>query len=162
MNSHYIVIADHGHLRIFTERTSPGQSTPTLVEVHSMDFPHARASYADSDTDMAGRFQSSQHQGRGPGTPTARTGMSIDERLPMAREAERRQNDDIAKGIESFLSQRPDATWDFAAGPSTHNAVLDRLAPQLKGRLKTAVSKNLVNQPVQELLGHFAQPARSA
>ncbi len=159
MNSHYLVIADRGHLRIFIHRSRRGQSTPGLEEVHAMDFPHARASYADNDSDMAGRFQSSQHQGAAPGAPTARTGMSIDERLPMQREVERRQAEDVARAISAFLEGQPTATWDFAAGPSLHNVVLEQLSPQTRFRLRSAVVKDLVNQPIAELIGHFPQSA---
>jgi hypothetical protein len=159
MNSHYIVVADHGHLRIFSEHSRTGQSTPTLTEMHSMDFPEGRKSYVDNDSDMAGRFQSSKHQGPAPGAPSARTGMSIDERLPMQREAKRRQIDDITRAIEGFLQGQPDASWDFAAAASVHNAVLEQLSPQLRARLRTSVAKDLVNQPVSELLAHFSRAA---
>lgn len=155
-SSHYIVIADRGHLKIFLERSAPGQSTPGLNEVQSLDFPQGRVSYVDNESDMAGRFQGSKQLGRGAGTPTARTGMSIDERLPMEREAGRRQVDDVAKAIESFLQDHPTATWDFAAGPSGHNAILDHLSSQTKSRLRSSIPKNLVNQPTAELLGHFS------
>lgn len=155
MKSHYLIIADHGHLRIFAERSSIGQLTPGLEEVHAMDFPDARSSYADRDSDMAGRFQSSKHQGPAPGAPTARTGMSIDERLPMKREAERRHTDDVARAIDAFLEGDLTATWDFAADPSVHNAILDQLAPQTRFRLRRAIAKDLVNQPTTELRSHF-------
>ncbi|MDF3059696.1 MAG: hypothetical protein K0R17_3911 [Rariglobus sp.] len=159
MNNHYIIIADRAHLRIFSERSSPGQSTPGLEEVHAMDFPEGRTSYVDNDSDMAGRFQSSANQGRAPGAPAARGGMSIDERLPMQREAGRRQIDEIARAIETFLLNAPEATWDFAAGPSSHNAILEHLSPQVRGRLHQSVSKDLVNQPLTELRGHFSRAA---
>jgi hypothetical protein len=157
--NHYIVIADHAHLRIFTETSSPGQSTPTLREVHAMDFPQGRTSYVDRDTDMAGRFQGSKQQGAAPGAPVARTGMSIDERLPMQREAERRQIDDLARAIEAFFISQPEGTWDFAAGPSTHNAILEQLPPHVRARLRSSVAKDLVNQPTSELVGHFSRAA---
>jgi hypothetical protein len=155
MNNHYIVLADHGHLRILEQRSAPGQSTPGLVEVHAMDFPQGRMSYTDNDTDMAGRFQGSQQQGRGPGSPVARTGMSVDERLPMQREVERRSIDDVAGAIEAFLQGQPEATWDFAAAPQMYNAVLGELAPKTKARLQRSLAKDLVHQPASELLAHF-------
>ena len=155
MNSHYFVIADHSRLRIFTERTGPGQSTPGLEEVYAMDFAQGRVGYSDNDTDMAGRFQSSKQQGASPGSPAARAGMSIDERLPMQREAHRRAVAEIAGAIESFLELRPDATWDFAAGPSTHNAVLERMPHAVRSRLRESIAKDLVNQPVASLRERF-------
>jgi hypothetical protein len=104
---------------------------------------------------MAGRFQGSKQQGVGPGAPVARTGMSIDERLPMQEEEERRNMRDLCEAIDSFVLQRPDATWDFAAGPALHNSVLENVSPQTRSRVGQVLAKDLVNQPVDELLSHF-------
>lgn len=155
MNDHFIVAIDHGHLRIFAERTGPGQSSPALDPVQSMDFPQGRASYTDRDTDMAGRFQSSKHQAPGPGNPTARTGMSIDERLPMQREESRRRAKDIAAEINTFFQQRPNADFDFAAGPDLNGTVLDLLLPEVRRRIRRSVTKDIVNHPTQEIRSHF-------
>lgn len=159
MKPHYIVIADQAHLRIFTERSAAGQSTPTLEEVFAMDFSEARQSYTDNDTDMAGRFQNSKHQMRAQGAPGARTGMSIDERLPLQRETERRHLDDVSREIATFLSLRPEASWDFAAGPTSHNAILERMPPTIRTRLRSSLPKDLVNQPVTELRERFHRAA---
>jgi hypothetical protein len=156
MSEHFVITADHGHLRIFQQREAPEQSTAALDEIQAEDFPAGLRGYVQRDTDMAGRFQSSAHQGRGPGAPTARQGMSVDERLPMQREEERRQLRDLAAGIEQFLSQHPTATWDFAAGPEIHHAVLEALSPAVRGRLGKTVTKDLVHQPAADLIGHFA------
>ena len=155
MSEHYIVAADHGHLRIFRFQQPPGQTTPAFEEVQALDFPAGRQSYTDRDTDRAGRFQSSKHQARGPGAPIARTGMSIDERLPMQREEERRQATNVSEAIDSFLQARPDATWDFAAGPEIHKVVLEALAPSSRARLRKAVTKDLVHQPAEALKTQF-------
>jgi len=161
MSEHYLVIADHGHLRIFEQRLVAGQSTPGLTEVQAVDFPHGKASYTADSSDMAGRFQSSRQQGQGPGAPAVRAGMSIDERLPMQREEDRREIKDLVKQIESFFLKRPGATWDFAATPSAYNAVLRCLHPALKSRIRRSLPKDLVHQPVSELIGHFELPAIS-
>lgn len=155
MNSHYFIIADLAQLRIFTENTRPGQSTPGLDEVYAMELSQGRADYTDNDTDMAGRFQGSKPQGPASGTPAAHTGMSIDERLPMQREAQRRAVAELTRAIESFLVLHPAATWDFAAGPSTHNAVLEKLAPAIRSRLRESTPKDLVNHSVVELRERF-------
>lgn len=155
MSEHFIITADRGHVRVYRKDQPPGQMRPSLAEVQALDFPSGRRSYTDRDTDMAGRFQSSNNPGRAPGAPMARTGMSIDERLPMQEEEERRQSKDLVETIEGFLRQRSDATWDFAAGPEVHNAVLEALSPDTRSRLRQALPKNLVNQPVQELLKQF-------
>ncbi len=157
MSEHFTITADQGHLKIFTQRQEPGQMTPTWVEVQAADFPQGLKHYTDRESDVAGRFQGSKHQGRATGSPTARTGMSIDERLPMQREEERRRIKDVAESIEAFLAVRPNATWDFAAGPSSHNAVLEALTPGVRGRLKRSIAKDIVSQPIAELREHFEQ-----
>ena len=159
MNSHYTILADHAHLRIFTERAETGQSTPTLEEVFAMDFPEGRQSYTDNESDMAGRFQYSKHQMKSAGAPGARSGMSIDERLPLQRESDRRHVSEVAREIDGFLNLRPDASWDFAAGPTSHNAILERLSPPVRARLRSSLPKDLVNQPTSDLRERFHRAA---
>jgi hypothetical protein len=156
MREHYVVTADHGHLRIYAERKSPGQKTPALDQVEAMDFPQGKRSYVDRDTDMAGRFASSKHQTPAPGSPTARTGMSIDERLPMQREESRRRAREIAAEIDAFLQQRPEASWDFAAGPELKGALLELVSQAVRRRLRRTLAKDLVNQRGEEVRAHFA------
>lgn len=159
MKTCYIAVADHAHLRIFAEQTEVGQTTPGLEEVYALDFPQGKASYAANEADFAGRFQGSKQQGASPGAPGARTGMSIDERLPLQRETERRNLDDIAEALGTFLTRHPGAGWDFAAGPSAHNAILDRLPEEIRARLRRSLPKDLVNQPTAGLLARFERQA---
>jgi hypothetical protein len=163
MNEHYIVTLDRGHLRIYSETTAPGQ-TPRLEIVEAMDFPEGKHGYTDRDTDMAGRFNSSKHQsaasGAPGGSPAGRTGMSIDERLPMKREEERRSVVMLAAELNQFLQHRPEASWDFAAAPSLYNAVLAELSPDTRRRMRRALSKDLVNQNSDEVRAHFETAGR--
>ena len=156
MREHYIVTADRGHLRIYIERHPPGQRAPGLDRVEAMDFPQGRKSSAERETDMAGRFASSKHQMSAPGSPAARMGMSIDERLPMQREESRRRAKELATEIEAFLQQRPDATWDFAAGPEVNTAVMELLSPAVRKRVRRSITKDLVNQHGDDVRAHFA------
>jgi hypothetical protein len=147
MNEHFLIAADGSHLRIYTRYAAPGQRTPRREQVYAADFPADIKRYTRHDTDQAGRFQSSQSQAAGPGTnTTGRTGMSIDERLPMREETEARRAHDLAAQIESFLRARPDASWDFAAGPQWNHAILERLSPGVRNRLKSSVAKNLIHE----------------
>jgi hypothetical protein len=155
MSERYIVTLDHGHLRIFEERHPPGQLSPALMQVEAMDFPAGRHSYTDRETDMAGRFPTSKNQSIG-GATGARTGMSIDERLPMQREEARRRARELANEVDQFFQQRPEAQWDFAAGPDLNHAVLELLSPGVRRRLRRSVAKSLVNQRVDEVRAHFA------
>lgn len=164
MSEHFIITIDAAHLRIYSPRQEPGQFTPGFDQVEGMDFPLGRRSYTDRETDMAGRFQSSKNQAAAAGAPgvgsaqtAARSGMSIDERLPMKREEGRRRARDLAVEIEGFLSSRPHATWDFAAGPDLNNSVLEQLSPGVRQRLRRSVAKDLVNQGVEQLRVHFSE-----
>ena len=156
MREHYVVTVDHGHLRIYIERHLPGQRAPALDPVEAMDFPLGKKSFADRETDMAGRFASSKHQAMAPGSPTARTGMSIDERLPMQREESRRRAKELAAEIDAFFQPRRDASWDFAAGPELNGAVLNLLSPAVRRRVRRSLAKDLVNQRSDEVRAHFA------
>ncbi len=120
-----------------------------------MDFPAGKQSYTDRDTDMAGRFGSSKHQAPGPGAPTARTGMSIDERLPMQREESRRRAKELAAQIDAFFQRHPGGSWDFAAGPELNGAVLELISPAVRQRVRRSVVKDLVRQPVETMRSHF-------
>lgn len=151
MNDHYIVTLDQGHLRIYAERREPGQMTPTLEAVESMDFPAGRNDYTDRDTDQAGRFGGGQSM---PDT-ASHPGGSIDERLPMQREERRRRARDLASILESFLERHESASWDFAAGPELNGAVLELLSPPVRRRLRQSVTKDLVNQRIDEVRAHF-------
>lgn len=163
MNQNFVITIDRGHLRIYSEHQEPGE-TPRLDIVEAMDFPQGKRSYTSNDTDVAGRFQSSNHQASGAGAPGGiqggRTGMSIDERLPMKEEVERRNVKVIAEELENFLSSRPDATWDFAAPPAIHNAVIDALSMETRRRMRKALAKDLSNQSGEEVRAHFASAGR--
>jgi hypothetical protein len=155
MNEHYFVTADQGHLRIFRERMEPGQRDIALDPVESMDFPAGVKSYSSRDTAMAGRFQSSKNQVGAPGGG-GRAGMSIDERMPMHREEDRRRARDVATEIEAFFGARPGATFDFAGAPESYKSVVGLLSPQLRRRLRRTIAKDLVNQRTEDLRAHVA------
>ena len=142
---------DRGHLRIYAEERAPGQTTPRLALVEAMDFPGGTENYLARESDQAGRF---------PGADGRRGGGSIDERLPMQREAEKRRIDHLAEEVNSFLRARPDASWDLAAAAEIQPVVLAQLTPQTRGRMRRLVAKDLTNQPVAEVRAHFHAAAR--
>lgn len=157
MSEHFFIAADHAHLRVYLQRQQAGQHEPDLDEVQAMDFPGGKQSYTARDTSMAGRFQGSQYQAAGSpaGVPGARTGMSIDERLPMQREEERRRARDVAQEIETFFAGRNDATWDLAITPAMHRAVVDQLSERVRARLRRVIAKDLVNQRPEDVRAQF-------
>ena len=144
---HFVVVLDRAHLRIYQMREEPGVLRQAQFElVESMDFPSGRRHYTDADSDQAGRF-SSMGQTRG----------SIDERLPMQEEHQRRVLGDLAHFVEDYLQQHPNAVWDFAAGPALHHALVEAIAPGLRSRLRQSLVKDLVHQSPAELRAHFGR-----
>jgi hypothetical protein len=147
MAERLIVTVDHRHFKVLRAEKPLGQTTTSLTLVDAVELVDGRGSYASKTTDMAGRFPGSK--GPIPG------GMSIDERLPLKGELDRRIVEQIAMRIDAVLGERPEARWDFAAGPGLHQAVLERVSPAIKQRLNHAVQKDLTNIPTQELVEHF-------
>jgi hypothetical protein len=140
----FIVVLNRGHLRIY----AADKSTPELVE--SSDMPEGLQGYTDNDTDQAGRFPGTQGKGRG-------IGGSIDERLPMQEEQQRRIVREAVKRVEEFLAAHPDARWSFAAGPALQQPVLDELADDARSRLDKTIAKDLVNVRLTELPKYFSE-----
>jgi Protein required for attachment to host cells/Protein of unknown function (DUF2934) len=147
---HFIVAADRAHLRIYQEAPSETDSGDGLRIASAFDLPSGKSHYTDRDSDQAGRFPGP----RGKGTAL---GGSIDERLPMLEEQQRRAAGELGRHMNEFLRQHPDATWDFAAGPVVHRGILEVLDPDVRSRLGEALVKELVKQPLPELRGHFGQ-----
>jgi hypothetical protein len=150
---HFMAVVDRAHLRIYRVDDLDGPPQFELAESH--DLPAGQRHYTDRDTDQAGRFAGGGGRGRQGG------GASIDERLPMRNEHERRLATELAGHLGRFLQEHGDATWDYAAGPAVHNAVLDRLPPAVRARLGLAIVKELVHQTPAQLRAHFI-PAETA
>lgn len=156
MTEQIIVTADRAHLRIYEEGGSVGQTTPSLKLVRAVDFPEGKNSYTDSESSAAGRFPSSK--GRDGSGDMA--GMSIDERLPLKAEHNRRLVSQLAGQINGFLLSRPAAVWKLAAPAEIEKDLLALIDDQVKRRLTGALAKDLVNVPAHELAQHF-EPSRA-
>lgn len=137
-----LVVVNRGHVRIYNADSEKPELTG------GFDLPGGDRNYTDNDTDQAGRFP-------GPGSRGMSPGGSIDERLPMQEEHQRRLAKEAAKHIAVFLNEHPRAHWKFAAGPALHRPILDQLAPGLHARLEQAIVKDLMNLPLPELFEHF-------
>ncbi len=142
---HFVVVLDRAHLNIYRVREAGPGTRARFERVEAITLVAGTAHYTDRDADQAGRFGARV----GPG------GGSIDERLPMQNEHERRLVADLAERLRGFLEKHARATWDYAAGPALHHAVLDRLPPAVLERLIAAVPKELVHQTPAELEAHF-------
>lgn len=139
-----IAVLNSASLRLFREDQPPGALGPHFTLVEAADFPEGRRQYTDYDSDFAGRFP------RGGDNSS-----SIDERLPMQEEYERRNATEIARELSRFLARHPDLAWDYAAGPNLHHVVLDQLPAEQRTRLDRTAIKDLTKLPPQELARHF-------
>lgn len=143
----YIIAADRAHLRIYRYSQQPGQFTPSIQPVDAYDIPESTPSYVDSESDMASRY---------PVSKGRTSGMSMDERLPLADERDHEVIGQLAQRITAFLEKHPNSTWDFAAGSGLRSHVIDALPDAIRLRLDQVISKDLVNVPPIEIRQHFA------
>lgn len=146
---HYMAVVDRAHLRIYLVRDPQWGGSTQFELAQAFDLIAGHQQYTDRDSDMAGRFPG------GSGRALASGGGTIDERLPMQNEHERRIIGDIADSLQRFLAAHPGATWDFAAGPAIHQPILDRLPKALRDRLGVALVKELVHQTPAQLRAHL-------
>lgn len=145
---HFLVLLDRAHLRVFGMDDS--NAVPALVT--GIDAPAGKESYAAGDSDRAGQFPGARKQKSRGATAS---GGTTDERLPMQQERDRKLAQDWAERLEAFLTKHVNSTWDYAAGPALHNAVLERLSSGARQRLRTAIQKDLTSQPAAALRNHF-------
>ncbi|MBI2511449.1 MAG: host attachment protein [Opitutae bacterium] len=139
-----VAVLNRASLRLFREDQPTGALGPHFTLIEAADFPEGHQPYTGNDSDFAGRFS------RGTGN-----GASIDERLPMQEEYERRNIAEIARELSRFLARHPGLAWDYAAGPGLHHAVLERLPAEQRARLDRAEIKDLTKIAPQELARHF-------
>lgn len=146
---HYMAVIDRAHLRIYRVYTPRAGGSTQFELTESFDLAAGHQQYTDRDTDMAGRFPggSGRQQGSGGGT--------IDERLPMQAEHERRLVAELAQHLTRFFTEHYRSTWDFAAGPGIHQAVLNRLPEPVRRRLEVTLVKELTHQTPAELRAHL-------
>jgi len=151
----FVVVLNRAQLRIYEdERTPEGVGGP-LHLAEAFELPAGKEHYTDRDTDQAGRFPGSKGTRGNKGSGVA--GGSIDERLPMQEEHQRRIASELSARVDAFLLGHPQARWNFAAGPGLHHAVLEALTPSVRQRLGQAIHKDVVKQPLPELRSHFEE-----
>ncbi|QYM79911.1 host attachment protein [Horticoccus luteus] len=144
MTEKYIVVADPRQLRFYHEESQPGQIAPSLVVAQAVDLADERRRCA-----LPG-----ERPPRGDAAASA-SAAPMEERRPKNEDRERRIATQIAKHINAFFATQPDAVWHFAASPSLHNEVIDRLETSTGNRLDRSVRKELGNVPPVELRSHF-------
>lgn len=129
MSEHFVVTVDCGHYRIFAQRSCTG-SPMRLESVETMEFPSALRSD---------------------------TGASADGRLLGGAAGSWWSTANLAGELETFLQSRPGATWDFAASPEFHDALIARLSDETLHRLKRSIVKDLTGASAEDVRVRFAE-----
>jgi hypothetical protein len=133
LGEHYIAAVKDGKLRIYAETRVPGELAARLVEVPA----ETRA--------IANEAGSPRRSFRAP--PRA-----VQIRPRGGRVAVRGHNDAprdeaqsgfhrLAQELDTFLTRRPSASWDFAGSPSLYASLVEELAPSNLRRLKRVLAK---------------------
>jgi hypothetical protein len=141
-------VADAGHFRAYVEDDSIPGATPALRAVDAIDLPAGKETYFSRDTDTAGQFGAKTRSGG------ASRG-SLDERLGEKGERDRRIAEQLAERLQECLRLNAVTSWYFAAAPALHNAVLERISPEVRQTLVESIPKDLVHQPLPALRAHF-------
>jgi hypothetical protein len=137
----FIAVLDRAHLRIYQVNNGDETRRTRFELADSYDLPDALQHVTDAGADEAGRFE-----GRAA---------SIAESLPIKNEQKIRLAEEFAEHLRHFLEAHDHATWDYAAGPALHGAVLDRLPPAVRSRLDRALPQELASPSEAELEAHF-------
>jgi len=146
MNTEFVFVADLGNLKIFSLYDA---GSPRLRLVENMTIEEGRGRFADEVTDQAGAFPNMGSDGQAN---------SIAERHGIELENTDRAIRRIAAKVRDFVEQSQPKRWSLAAPPEINSAILGKIAPECLRSLGRNVKKDLINVPVEELLGHLEKP----
>jgi hypothetical protein len=144
-----VVLTDLGTFKAFRLEEDLVSNTPRLKPVEVYETENGDDRIGRRLSDQAGRFKT----GGQPGTAT-NDGAS-GERHNIHLENHRRSVENIAYKISELLSDGEFESCYFAASDEINKTILDRLSPQVKGKIEKNLHCNLVNAPNEELLQHF-------
>jgi Protein required for attachment to host cells len=148
MNNKLVVVADLGHLKVYQVEYDEYNSSPRVELVESLNTDEADGRISDKLTDEAGRFHGGQR-----GQSEIRT---YGERHNIKLEFQRRAIGGLAKSINQIVRNRAgDREVFLAANKEIHHQLLDRLDPEVRGRMDKVVQEDLTWVNGTELLSHF-------
>jgi hypothetical protein len=151
-----VVAANLGHLKAFRVADTPTRGRK-LELIDEVEFPEAHIRVHEKFSDAAGRYKSAA--GMGPMGPV--TAMSRGEAMSVEEEKQKRLVKLVADRIGILLHQEKPETWNFAAASEIHQAILQELPKDLRGRALHRVHSDLTKVPASELLAYF-KPAWAA
>lgn len=144
-NPDFVLLADEGKFIAYRIEHPAGRGdTPHLVDSFNPVAVHQRA--GDKFTDQAGAFPNFQFQVYGN---------AFAERPNLELEESRRAVATITDHMNDFLEEQDPETWSFAASSPVNERVLSGVGDHWKERLARNLTKDLVNEPEEDLLTHF-------
>ena len=140
-----IIVADRGSLKAYRVNETPTRG-PSLKLIQAFNVTDAHGKMVDKVTDLAGRYAAND----GSGMHQA----SIAE-TKLETETERRINKQLADQITKIVKSDGVEGWSFAAPASCHNAIIELLSPEVRGRIIEFVKSDLVKVEPAKLASHF-------
>ncbi|PYK80582.1 MAG: hypothetical protein DMF40_11215 [Verrucomicrobia bacterium] len=140
-----IIVADRGSLKAYRVNETPTRG-PSLKLIQAFNVTDAHGKMVDKVTDLAGRYAAND----GSGMHQA----SIAE-TKLETETERRINKQLADQITKIVKSDGVEGWSFAAPASCHNAIIELLSPEVRGRIIEFVKSDLVKVEAAKLTSHF-------
>jgi len=140
-----IIVADRGSLKAYRVNETPTRG-PSLKLIQAFNVTDAHGKMVDKVTDLAGRYAAND----GSGMHQA----SIAE-TKLETETERRINKQLADQITKIVKSDGVEGWSFAAPASCHNAIIELLSPEVRGRIIEFVKSDLVKVEAAKLASHF-------
>ena len=140
-----IIVADRGSLKAYRVNETPTRG-PSLKLIQAFNVTDAHGKMVDKVTDLAGRYAAND----GSGMHQA----SIAE-TKLETETERRINKQLVDQITKIVKSDGVEGWSFAAPASCHNAIIELLSPEVRGRIIEFVKSDLVKVEAAKLTSHF-------
>ena len=142
----FLVIADRGCVKAFEVENTPTHGPmPRLTATFQISAEPDR--YREEYSDRLGSFPNGGTQGKGN---------SVAERHSVGEELQARALREVAKHIDQLLSRHHPTSWGFAAPAEIARAVLKKLQPDTRARLKRVVKHDLINVDAKALIGQFS------
>lgn len=141
-----IITVDRGHFRAY-RLTKPPLGSEKISLIESYDSLDAHGKLGDKVTDKAGRFAMT---GGREGTPKG-----YGEPHNIELETEKKILKHLVRDIEVLLSRERCGSWYFAAPEDIVKRIVGSLKPELKERMKKAVSADLTKTDKSELMDYF-------
>jgi hypothetical protein len=142
----FIVIADRGHLRMFSKDKEDVAGRCRFRAITDLHMKEVHQKADDKYTDQAGSFGN-------PGVGVDAKGSS--ERMGVGLEDEKRLLERIGRQITALLQEHGAERWMFAAPSEINATILSHVDPVWNERLVHNVPRDLVHVQMDGLEVHF-------